>query len=113
MHHPAPTHSAITVPPDEQERIRAVLCAHASALRGMGVEHLALFGSLARDEAGADSDVDILIDIAPDRPFSLWALGEIRVRLSEIIGREVDLLLAPDLGPGLRRRITPDLAPVF
>jgi predicted nucleotidyltransferase len=99
--------------PAERERVRRALRAHAAELRGLGVAQLALFGSLARGEAGAGSDIDVLIDVVPGRPFSLWALGEARVRLSEILGREVDLLIAQDLGPELRRRIAPDLVRVF
>jgi predicted nucleotidyltransferase len=76
----------------------------------MGAERLALFGSLTRNEAGADSDSDVLIGIVPDRPFSLWAVGEVRVRLSEIVGRPVDLPIESDLARELRRRIAPDLA---
>ena len=79
----------------------------------MGIEHLALFGSLARGEATGDSDVDLLIEVAPGRLLSLWAVGEARARLSEIIGRQVDLLLESDLGPELRRRVAPDLVPVL
>ena len=40
----------------------AVLRAHEAELRGLGVEHLYLFGSTARDEAREDSDVDLFID---------------------------------------------------
>lgn len=105
------TSSAIPAPA-ERDRVRRALRAHAAELRRMGIAHLALFGSLARGEAAAD-DVDVLIDVGPDRPFSLWALGEARVRLCEILGREVDALIAQDLSPELRRRIAPDLVPVF
>jgi predicted nucleotidyltransferase len=105
--------SPVLAAPAERERVRRALRAHAPELHGMGVAHLALFGSLARGEAGAASDVDVLIEVAPDRPFSLWALGEARVRLGEIVGRDVDVLIADDLGPELRQKIAPDLVAVF
>ena len=38
------------------------LRAHEAELRRLGVKHLYLFGSTARDEAGTDSDVDLLFD---------------------------------------------------
>src|ERR1700756_3053075 len=38
-------------------------------LRAHGVAALYLFGSYARDDAGADSDVDLFVDKAPGRPF--------------------------------------------
>ena len=42
------------------------------ALRERGVLHAALFGSRARGDHRADSDIDILIEIAPGMPMSLW-----------------------------------------
>lgn len=68
-------------PTSEREQVHRALRAHAPELRGLGVAHLSLFGSMARGEAGAGSDVDVLIDVSPDRTFSLWHLGEARVRL--------------------------------
>jgi predicted nucleotidyltransferase len=105
--------SPVLAAPAERERARRALRAHAPELRDLGIVRLALFGSLARGEASAASDVDVLIEVAPDRPFSLWALGEARVRLGEILGRDVDVLIAEDLGPELRQRIAPDLVAVF
>lgn len=100
-------------PTSQCEHVHRTLRAHAPELRSLGVAHLSLFGSMARGEAGAGSDVDVVIDVSPERMFSLWALGETRVRLTEILGREVDVLIAQDLGPELGRRIAADLVPVF
>ncbi len=96
-----------------RRHLQHTLRAHAGELHRLGVAHLSLFGSAARDEAGAGSDVDLLIEVLPGRAFSLWALGETRVRLGEILGREVDVLIAQDIGAELRRRIAADLVPVF
>jgi hypothetical protein len=49
--------------PDERERVLTLLRAHAPALRARGVRSLALFGSVARNEAHPDSDVDLLLDL--------------------------------------------------
>ncbi|MFO1070237.1 MAG: nucleotidyltransferase domain-containing protein [Geminicoccaceae bacterium] len=89
------------------------LLAHGDELRSLGVVHLALFGSVARRSAGPDSDVDVLIDVSPERPFSLFALGEVRSRLVELLGRDVDLVIRDDLRPELRDDIAADLIPVF
>jgi hypothetical protein len=97
----------------DRDRTRRLLHDHAVELRHLGVTHLGLVGSVARNEATPSSDIDVLIEIAADRQFSLWALGEVRVRLSEILGREADVLIGEDLSPALRERVAPDLLPVF
>jgi predicted nucleotidyltransferase len=43
----------------------------------------------------------------------LFDLGEVRVTLCELLGREVDVLIGEDVRPGLRARIAPDLVRVF
>ena len=68
----------------------------------MGVGSLSLFGSVARDEAGPESDVDLLIELG--RPMGLFDLGRIQVRLEEIMGCKVDLVMPDALRPRLRTR---------
>jgi hypothetical protein len=60
-------------------------------LAALGIAHAAVFGSVARGDATADSDVDVLIDPDPDRPFSLIALSEIGLMLGDRLGRRVDV----------------------
>ena len=79
------------------------LAGHRDELAAMGAGSLSLFGSVARDEAGPDSDVDILIEF--DRPLDLFDLGRIQVRLEEILGRRVDLVMPDTLRPRLRASV--------
>ena len=58
-------------------------------LAEQGIVNLRLFGSYARDEAGPDSDVDLLVDLARPRGFRFYSLAE---DLSDILGRRVELL---------------------
>ncbi|MDB9308721.1 nucleotidyltransferase domain-containing protein [Aphanizomenon sp. CS-733/32] len=44
----------------KQDEVLATLAAHREKLQGLGVKSLNLFGSVARDEASSDSDVDFL-----------------------------------------------------
>jgi hypothetical protein len=97
----------------ERERVLRVLREHEAALHTLGVSHLWLFGSLARAEAVADSDVDIMIAIPRGRKFSLFDLGEVRVELRELLGREIDVVIEEDLEPEFRRDISPELVQVF
>jgi predicted nucleotidyltransferase len=55
--------------------LQAVLDAlktHEVELRGLGVQHAAVFGSLVRGEAHPGSDIDILIDLDPERPIGVF-----------------------------------------
>ena len=76
-----------------------IIRAHEAELRAMGVESVELFGSVARDEAGPGSDVDVLVRFSEvDRPkglafFRLYA--DLTDELSELFGREVDLATLP------------------
>lgn len=62
-----------------------------SELVALGIAHAAVFGSVARGDASANSDVDVLVDPDPDRPFSLIALSQIGLMLGDRLGRRVDV----------------------
>ncbi len=82
-----------------------VLAAHRAQLEAMGVTSLAVFGSVARDEAGADSDVDILVDFDPTLSVGLFKFLELQEYLEGILGRKVDLGMPGALKPRMRDRI--------
>ncbi len=60
--------------------------------RKNGVVRLAVFGSALRDDFGPESDIDVLVDFDPSRRPSLLDLVEIENELSELLGRDVDML---------------------
>lgn len=66
----------------------------------------ALFGSVARDEAGPDSDVDAIIDVR--QPFDLFDLAGVHLRLEEIFGCKVDVVTGGGLRPRHRAVIDKD-----
>lgn len=80
----------------------ARLQAQREQLRALGVAQLGLFGSFVRDEAGLDSDVDLLVDFQEGRK-SLHALVALGDFLEDQLGRKVELLtrsgLSPYIGP--------------
>ena len=59
--------------------------------RRFGVRRIGVFGSVARGEEDAGSDVDILVELA--EPIG-WELLDLRERLEEVLGRHVDLVTA-------------------
>jgi len=83
------------------------LAEHREELAAMGVGSLSLFGSVARDEAGPLSDVDLLVEL--DRAMGLFGLAAIHLCLEEILGRRVNLVTENGLVDRYRERITPDL----
>ena len=82
----------------ERARVLAVLRAQAGELRRRGVRRLRLTGSVARGEAGLDSDVDLLaeIDRAAVARFSLLDVAGLELDLAEALGREVQIVTALD-----------------
>jgi predicted nucleotidyltransferase len=68
-----------------------------------GVAHLWLFGSVARDEAREDSDVDLLVEFS--RPIGMFDFVRLQRELSAQIGRKVELVTRAALKPQLRDRI--------
>ena len=69
------------------------------------VREVAVFGSAVRDDFGDDSDVDILIDLAPDARVGLVKLQRMRDELAQIWGRPVDLLTREGLNPHIRDQV--------
>jgi predicted nucleotidyltransferase len=71
-----------------------------------GVKRLALFGSTARDEAGDDSDVDMLVDFS--MPATFDAYFDLKFFLEDLLKHEVDLVCEDALRPRLKSRIEQD-----
>jgi uncharacterized protein len=95
------------------EAVIATLKTHAAELRAAGIRRLSLFGSVARGEATPDSDVDLVADIDRERRLTLIDLAGIEIRLSEILGRKVDLTTEPVSKERLRANIERDRLLVF
>lgn len=85
---------------------------HEAELKQLGVEHLYLFGSTARDEAREDSDVDLFFD-HPEGSLGLLKLMEVKEVAAEILGRKTDMMTRRSLHPYLRARIEASSLQVF
>jgi predicted nucleotidyltransferase len=85
-------------------RHRGELVAIAAA---HGVANLRVFGSVARGEDRADSDVDLLADVPPG--MGLLGLGRVAEDLEAVVGARVDLVPAGHLKPDVRGRAERDL----
>ena len=98
----------------ERERVLALLRAKEPELRAIGVMRLRLFGSMARGEAGPESDVDLLAEIDHSIKFSLVDHVGLEYDLGDLLGRRVDISTAPwKMRPQMRRRVERDAIEVF
>ena len=97
----------MTVTPEE---IARRLAPHTGQLRELGVTSLGLFGSAARGEAHAGSDVDVLVEFEGPATFDRYF--ELKFLLEDVLGRRVDLVTRRALKPALRPHVERDLVRV-
>jgi len=82
-----------------------ILKENRTLLKDYNVKALYLFGSIVRGEDTPGSDVDILVEFQPDAHVGLFGLSRLQRRLSEILGRPVDLTTPDALHKALKDRI--------
>lgn len=98
----------------ERERVLKLLRAKETELRAMGITRLRLFGSMARGEAGPESDVDLLAEIDHRSGFSLLDLIGLEHELGDLLGRPVEVATAfENMRPRIRRRVETDAIEIF
>jgi predicted nucleotidyltransferase len=102
-----------TTTTDLAEHVIATLRAHEAELRRAGIRRLSLFGSVARGEAEGDSDIDLAAELDPEAGIGLFGLGALERRLTELLGRKVDLLPEPVEKARLRASIDRDRRRAF
>jgi predicted nucleotidyltransferase len=77
------------------------------------VAYAILFGSMARQHAHAQSDVDVAVGFAPGVRLDTLALGELTSRLETAAGRPVDLVVLDSAPPLLAYRVFRDGTPII
>ena len=75
---------------------------HEAELKRRGVEHAALFGSLARDEGGADSDIDVMLELDPAARVTVFDYAEIVEYVRNLLGGRADVANRETLKPHVR-----------
>ena len=72
--------------------VKNALASHKAELKEKGVKSLAIFGSVARGDAGPESDVDLLIEF--DRSIGLFHFSRVKDFLGDLLeGAQVDLVM--------------------
>jgi len=96
-----------------REAALEILKKHREDLESRGVRHAALFGSLARGEAGPKSDVDILIELDPAAPIDMFAYVGLKQYIAEMFDGPVDVIDREALKPRLRGSVDNDAIYAF
>ena len=94
-------------------RVLETLHEHEAELRRRGVLHASVFGSVARGGARADSDVDVLLDLDPQRPMGVFEYARLKLFLAELLGESVDVVNRKTLRPLLKDAILRDAVNAF
>ena len=84
-----------------------------SGLRELGVAHIDLFGSIVRNEADSESDIDLIVEFKRRRGMSLSKFASLRKRLETILGHDIDLAESGMLRPEVRQAYRRDALRVF
>jgi predicted nucleotidyltransferase len=90
----------------------AALKDHEAEFKRLGVEHLFMFGSTARDEATEGSDIDLFFD-HPEGSIGLFGLMEVKEAANRILGRRADIMTRRSLHRVLRPTIEASAQQIF
>lgn len=80
---------------------------HLSEIEAMGVRSLALFGSVARDEASPESDIDFVVEFAAPTTFDGYM--NLKILLEDTLEREIDLVPRQSMKPEVAETMQKDL----
>ena len=95
----------------KRDEVLRIVATHREQLEKLGVKSLSLFGSVARDEARLDSDVDFLVEF--EHQGGLFQLLRVKHYLEDILGCSVDLGTQNSLKEHLREPVLKDVINAF
>lgn len=88
----------------DRDEVLRILREHELELKTAGIMHLRLFGSVARGDQRPDSDVDLMAEFEQEKILSLLELARMKIKMEELLGREVDFIEQYALKPRIRAR---------
>ena len=91
----------------ERDQLIRILSQQGQEFERLGVKSLALFGSVGRGESRPESDVDILVEFEGKATFDRYM--ELKFFLEDLLGRDVDLVLADTLKDQIRPKIAKEV----
>ena len=87
----------------KRQEVQNTLAANRKELECLGIRSLAVFGSVARNEATDASDIDLLVEF--DRPVGLFHFARVRREIAKMLGSPVDLVTRAALRKEMRDEI--------
>ena len=108
-----PNNSDSELPGSASVRLQGLSKSFAGAIKALGATSLYLFGSSARDEAGAASDIHLFLDYDPRGRFNALDLVAAKRLLEQRLGVEVDLTTRKGVHPLIRKKIEAEATQVF
>jgi len=99
----------------DRDEIKRSILGLRDKLAILGVAHVSLYGSIARNEGHADSDVDVVVDTEDGSALGLFRLAQVAETLQHVLGRPVDVISKRGLEhtKTLRQRVAADLVDVY
>ena len=88
----------------DKGHVIATLRQYEPELKAAGIVHLRLFGSVARGDSSALSDVDLIADFDRSKRLTLFGMARLESHLSDLLGAKVDLSPAGSLKERVRAR---------
>jgi len=79
----------------------------------MGVVHAGVFGSVARGDAGAESDLDVLVVLDDSKIVTIYDYCSVRLAISDLFGGRADVVERKSLRPRLKDRIIAEVVDAF
>lgn len=95
----------------KRSEVLKIIQSHQQQLRALGVQSFKLFGSVARDEATAESDVDILVEL--EESIGFFEFFKIKNYIEELLQCPVDMGTEDALKEHLREPILEEMLSVF
>ena len=97
----------------KREQIIVKLRQHEAELKREGIVRLSLFGSVARNDASAGSDVDLMAEFDAAKKFTILSRVHLENRIADMLGMKVDLAHVAMLRDGIRERAIREAVLVF
>ncbi len=88
-----------------KQQIIDTIQANRVLLEEFSVKSISVFGSVVRDEAHPGSDVDILVEFEPNARIGFFTFARLQRRLSDILGKPVDLVTPDALHKAMKSQI--------
>jgi uncharacterized protein len=97
----------------DKNRIIATLLENRAELERKGVLHAALFGSRARGDAKAKSDIDVMIDLDPESEIGVFEYVGLKEFIAGLFDSPVDVVNRNGLKPYVKPAVLADAVNVF